>query len=111
MYLIITTPQRSWGKVIFSEGCVKNSVAKGGCMARGVWVAGEYVWQGGVRGQGVCAWWGGCVWRGACMARGDIHGRGACLAHSKYYEIQSMRGGTHPTGMHSCFFFIIASTK
>ena len=23
-------PQRSWGKVIFSEACIKNSVAKGG---------------------------------------------------------------------------------
>ena len=25
-------PQRSWGKVIFSEACVKNSVHRGGCL-------------------------------------------------------------------------------
>ena len=53
-------------------------------MAGGVRVAGEDVWHGGRAWPGVCAWWGG---------------------------LQSMRGGTHPTGMHSCFFFIIASTE
>ena len=28
-------PQRSWGKVIFSEACVKNSVHRGACMGGG----------------------------------------------------------------------------
>ena len=43
----IYRPQRSWGKVIFSEACVNNSVHRGVCMvARG----------------GVC----GCSW-GACL--------------------------------------------
>ena len=38
-------PQRSWGKVIFSEACVKNSVHEGGgaCMA-----------GGGMRGREAC---------------------------------------------------------
>ena len=38
-------PQRSWGKVIFSEGCVKNSVHGGACMVGG------HTWQGVVRGR------------------------------------------------------------
>ena len=67
-------PQRSWGKVIFSEACVKNSVHGGG-----------RAWQGG-------AWWGGgsvCgrghVWWGACMA-GGVCGRGACMADTMRYS-------------------------
>ena len=44
-------PQRSWGKVIFSEACVKNSVHRGGaCVAGGVrggraCMAGGHVWH------------------------------------------------------------------
>ena len=55
-------PQRSWGKVIFSEACVKNSV-RGGVCGRG------RVWQGDVHGRGACV-----VGRGPCMA-----GVGACI--------------------------------
>ena len=40
-------PQRSWGKVIFSEACVKNSVHGGGR-----------------------AWQGACMVGGACVAGG-----------------------------------------
>ena len=56
-------PQRSWGKVIFSEACVKNSVNSGGRALRGrACVAGG------------CAWWEG-------HDQGDVHGRGgACVA-------------------------------
>ena len=43
--------QRSWGKVIFSEACVKNSVHR-------------------VRGR---------AWQGACVA-GGMRGRGGCVA-------------------------------
>ena len=78
-------PQRSWGKVIFSEACVKNSV----CMA-----------QEGHAWQGVCM-----VGKGACMT-GGMNGRGACMAGGhvwwgvwqeggvcgRYYEIRSMSG-------------------
>ena len=48
----------------------------------------------GVHGRGH-AWQGG-----ACMA-GGVHGRGACVAG----ETATTVGGTHPTGMHSCFRF------
>ena len=48
-------PQRSWGKVIFSEACVKNSVHRWGERGRG------HPWQGCVCGRGV------------------VHGRGSCV--------------------------------
>ena len=61
-------PQRIWGKVIFSEACVKNSVHRGGGMHG----------QGGMRG-------GGCALQGACVVeghawQGGVHDRGACVA-------------------------------
>ena len=84
-------PQRSWGKVIFSEVCVKNSVHGGPCMARGVMhgrgmcVAGGHAWQwvgvGGHVWQG-CVCGSGCMAGGACMAGGcawqgrGVHGKG-----------------------------------
>ena len=92
----IYRPQRSWGKVIFSEACVKNSVHRVG-----------RAWQwgmcggGGMHGRG-CAWWGVCMaggmhgrrhaWQGVCMA-GGMHDRrhawqGACMAGG-------MHGGGH----------------
>ena len=68
-------PQRSWGKVIFSEAWVKSSVHKGG----GVWL--ERV----VRGRrGVC---GGCgCGRGACMV-------GACVAGGMHDRGCKWQGG------------------
>ena len=63
-----------WGKVIFSEACVKNSV------------------YGGVPGQGVPgpggAWSVGCLVSGGCV---------------EIPPTTTAVGGTHPTGMHSCF--------
>ena len=50
-------PRRSWGKVIFSEACVKNSVHGG------------HAWQGGMHGGGVHGR-GACVVVGTCMAGG-----------------------------------------
>ena len=46
-------PQRSCGKVIFSQVCVKNSVHRegGACMAGGV-CGRRYAWQGGMCGGG-----------------------------------------------------------
>ena len=120
-------PQRSWGKVIFSEACVKNSVHGGGyawqggmhvqgaCMARGACVAGKHAWgacmAGGMHGRGACRWWGPAwqgdrpVWQGAWW------GVGACMAGGVHamHTSQTLRdtvghctGGTHHTGMHSC---------
>ena len=88
-------PQRSRGKVIFSEVCAKNSVHRGVCVAGGhgwqgacmvggmcgrghAWQGGQAFWgacvagpcvAGGMCGRG-CAWWGGHVWQGG------VHGRG-----------------------------------
>ena len=47
-YAIYYHPQRSWGKVIFSEVCVKNSVHKGGYMAGKPCVAGGSCVVGGM---------------------------------------------------------------
>ena len=55
-----------WGKVIFSEACVKNSVHSGG-MRGGGGVA------GGMHDRREHAW------QGACMV-GGVHGRRACVA-------------------------------
>ena len=67
--------QRSWGKVIFSEACVNNSVHGGGaCIAGGVCMAGGmhgrgHAWQGACIAWG-CAWQGEVCMVGACMAGG-----------------------------------------
>ena len=77
-------PQRSWGNVIFSEACVKNSVHGGG----------------------------GSTWAGTPL--GQVHpqqvqpscrytpqaGTPPGAVHVGVYGQQA--GGTHPTGMHSC---------
>ena len=97
--------QRSWGKVIFSEVCVKNSV-HGGCVWQGD------VWQGGMCGRGH-AWQGACMvgvcgrghaWQGACMT-GGMHGRAACMPGG----VRHGTGGTHPTGTYSCYVIKIVN--
>ena len=64
-------PQQSWGKVIFSEACVKNSVHRGQgvCMAGGACVAGGMCSRRSMHGRGHA--WG--VWQGACMTGGACH--------------------------------------
>ena len=73
-------PQRSWGKVIFSEACVNNSVHGGACM---VAPGGGHVWfySRGVHG---------FIW-GACMVlfRGGMCG---FFSFFRYNEIRSMSG-------------------
>ena len=91
--ILVTAHNKSWGKVIFSEACVNNSVHGGACMValggmrgctgRGhawlhqgacVVLFGGHAWfyLGGMRGfiQGACMdFIGGCVWfysRGVC---------------------------------------------
>ena len=69
VFLFLPPANEVWGKVIFSEACVKNSVHRGVCMVGGCMVA------GGVCGCGGHAW----LW-GACMAAGVVHGcEGACM--------------------------------
>ena len=161
-------PQRSWGKVIFSQAC--DSVHRGGAWSGGVgaWSRGVGLVQGcvsgpgGVPGLGGCAWsrgclvpggawsWGvcmvlggtwsgGCAWsgrvpgpggawsggggclvpggvpglggwpgprgawsQGVCMVRGGVPGPRGGLVETPP-EAATAAGGTHPSGMHSCF--------
>ena len=83
----IYRPQRSWGKVIFSEACVNNSVHGGVCMvARGghAWLLGGacVVLFGGacmVLFGGVCVvLWGACMvlFGGLCMV---LFGGAVCM--------------------------------
>ena len=92
-----------------AEACVKNSVhrGRGACVAGGACIAGGACMAGGH------AWLGGYVWQGACMVgghawQGGMHGRGACMAGEGVCMADTTRygqwaGGTHPTGMHSCY--------
>ena len=73
-----------WGKVIFSEACVKNSVRGGG----GAWSGGCLV--PGVPGRGG----GGACSRGRCLLLGG------CLLETP--PMAAAAGGTHSTGIHSC---------
>ena len=82
-------PQRSWGKVIFSEECVKNSVHRGGMHGGGMCVAGEACVVGGMHGRG------GHVWQGACVAEGGMHGR----------------GGVHGGGVHGRGAYVADTTR
>ena len=54
--------------------------------------------EGGMLGEG-----GACMARGACVAKGGMHGMHPSLrdtaGHCAY--------GTHPTGMHSCYFLVL----
>ena len=80
-------PQRSWGKEIFSEACVKNSVHGGGGGVHGCWQGGGHVWL--LVGGGMY----GC-WRGACMVAGG--GMRGC-----WWGVTCMFAGR---GMHSCWW-------
>ena len=97
----IYRPQRSWGKVIFSQASV-ISVNKGGhvCLG-GVCGWGACVVGGkGVCGRGVCVTGeacvtGGCAWWGACMA-GGVCGRGHAWQRGGVWQ-----GGMHGEGGHA----------
>ena len=85
-------PQRSWGKVIFSQASV--ILLTGGVPAPGLMSGhgGSAPWgvsaPGGIWSRGVSAPWGSAWWRPPGRA--------------------TAAGGTHPTGMHSCLlnFFV-----
>ena len=94
-----------WGGV----GAMCGRWGRRACIV-GACVVGGHAWQGGVHGRacvaggmhgkGVCmaggnVWWGVCVAEGVCMA-------GQCVAG----ETATAAGGTHPTGMHSCNFYL-----
>ena len=76
-----------WGKVIFSQACVKNSVLRG-CLVLGS------PGPEGVPGLEGCLVWG--VWSRGCLVETP--------------QVTTAVGNTHPTGMHSsllkCFLTV-----
>ena len=76
-----------WGKVIFSQACVKNSVHRG--------VPGP---------RGVCSGGGAWSW-GALLPGGLLRGE----AGGDHPGMATAAGGKHHTGMHSCFLVFIAA--
>ena len=81
-----------------------GSAWQGGMHGQRACMAGGHVWQEACMAGGYMLQEGACVTRGACMARG-----GACMAggghvwQERWPEMVTAAGGTHPTGMHSCF--------
>ena len=86
-FVFLPPANEVWGKVIFSEMCVKNSVHRGHtCVVAGghawLWGACMWLWGGGICGcRGVCVVAGGCVWlQGVCMVTGGCAWLlGACM--------------------------------
>ena len=110
--LFLPPANEVWGKVICLQACVcpRGSVWSWG----GVWSRGVHGPGGvhGPRGQGcgvcmvtggACSLVGGCWdWsRGVCMVRGGVHSPGG--SGGDLPPTATAAGGTHPTGMHSCF--------
>ena len=98
-------PQRSWGKVIFSEACVKNSVQ--GRVSRhtprgevgGVCLGGLRPTPRGEVGGSDQGGFQAHTWGGPSPGPGDIP---ACTeAEPPPQQMATAAGGTHPTGMHS----------
>ena len=101
--LLLPPANEVWGKVIFSQACVKNSVHRGDACSR----VGAVPAPGGVPGLG-----GGACSQGGACSRGGACSLGSCLA----LGVPALEGvpgrdppgtatavgGTHPTGMHSC---------
>ena len=90
-------PQRSWGKVLFSQ--VSVILFRGGVCGRGTCM-GVCV-AGGVCGREGHAW-KGHVWWGACMA-GGVCGRGMCTVGGMHRRGMCVVGGMHGRApYHAC---------
>ena len=91
--MLLPPANEVWGKVIFSQASV--ILFTGGM--RGVCVC----VVGGMCGKGMCVAveGGACMAKGVCMVWGACVAGGACMAG----EMAIAAGGTHPTGIHSCF--------
>ena len=101
---VITARKRSCGKVMFLHLSVILFTGGGMCGERGCG-------KGGMHGKGVHVWQRGCT----CMAKvgmcgmddkwWGMHDKGVCVARGCVYagEMATEAGGTHPTGMHSCW--------
>ena len=56
---------------------------------------------------------GGCACSGGCMVPGGAWSRGECMVSGGLVETPpspTAAGGTHPTGMHSCFSIFLPKT-
>ena len=124
-------PQRSCGKVMFSQASVilftggrawlggvhgrggmrgRGHVWQGGHAWQGACMAGGHAWQGHVWQRACvagCAWWGcawqGCAWQGGMCGWG-MHGGGhAWQGACVAGETATAADGMHPTGTHSCY--------
>ena len=105
-------PQRSWGKVIFSEACVNNSVHRGGvCGCSGGMRGFIQGVHGFIRGACVVLFGGVCMvlFGGACVV---LFG-GVCgfFSFSDTMRYGQWADGTHPTGMHSCLNSFFSKQK
>ena len=89
---VITTRKRSLGQGNMFTGMCLSTGAVGGAWSRGVHGPG-----------GVGAWYRGvCMVPGGAWSRGEgVHGPGGCMVETP--PTATAEGGTHPTGMHSCF--------
>ena len=118
--LLLPPANEVWGKVIFSEACVKNSVhgGGGGCLvcSRGVSALGVSA-PGGICSGGVCSRGsllpGGLLPGGLLL--GGVSAPGGCLlsggcAWWRPPGMTTAAGGTHPTGMHSCETILLGQT-
>ena len=90
---------------------------QGACVAGRGHVVGGHAWSGGVHGRRGMHGQGGCVVRGVCMAggvhgQGGMCGQGTCVTKGGVHGMHApplrdtagqCAGGTHPTGMHSCY--------
>ena len=119
-------PQRSWGKVIFSQACVILFTGGVGCVcawsAEGAWswagcmVPGDCAWSWGtVHGPwGVCLVWGVPGPERYVVLGGYVPGRGGVCGWSRGEpggdppETATAAGGTHPTG---CILFLFFFKK
>ena len=100
LFLSLLPPaSKVWGKVIFSEACVKNSVHRGGvCCWGDAWSMG-YATRG-VPGPAGVPGHGGAWFRGECLVRGGWSGGGGMCGDPPVTATAA--GDTHPTGIHSC---------
>ena len=88
----------------------KHALQQGGCAIPACLVAAGGAWSGGFAPEGMCG--PGVAWsREGCLVRGGLlRKRGAWSGGGGAWwrppPTATAAGGTHPTGMHSCFKYI-----
>ena len=101
--LFIPPANEIWGKVICLQACV---CPQGGCL-----VPGGACSERGLVWGGACSWgiWsGGCLVLGGCLLPGGSGPGGMPAPGGAWWRpptpwMATAAGGTHPTGMHSCY--------